>query len=135
MIVLCLLLALVGLLVSLPATAAARALGHRLNALDAPGVAGQVKVAARRVPNTGGIGIFFGVALPMLAGILAVTNGAVAPLLSTVPDLEKYLPGIREESAHALWLLAGLAILHVVGLIDDRRPLPPWPKLILMLGF
>src|SRR5205814_2301607 len=37
------------------------------------------------------------------------------------------------ETPHALILLAGLLILHITGLIDDRRPLGPGPKLAVML--
>ena len=76
---LCLALILVSLAIAWPATALARSLGRKLNALDAPGVPGQIKASPRRVPNTGGIAIFIAVALPMLAGVLLVGTGDAPP--------------------------------------------------------
>jgi UDP-GlcNAc:undecaprenyl-phosphate GlcNAc-1-phosphate transferase len=134
MIGLCLLLVAVGFAVATPATAAARAIGRRLGAMDSPGVPGQVKAAARRVPNTGGLGVFAGVALPMLGGVVLGWTEAAEPFIRLAPELERHLPGIRAEAGAALWLLAGLAVLHVMGLIDDRRPMGAWPKFAVMAG-
>jgi UDP-GlcNAc:undecaprenyl-phosphate GlcNAc-1-phosphate transferase len=134
-------LILAALLIALPATALARALGRRLNALDAPGVAGQVKAPTRRIPNTGGIAIFLAIALPMLAG-LALFHGldtsAAAQwrtdLLFLPADLHAYAAGIQQMTPSALKLLGGLLILHIIGLIDDRKPLGPGIKMIAMLA-
>lgn len=129
-------LAAVAFLIAMPATSILRALGHRWNALDGPGVAGQAKAAPRRVPNTGGIAIFFAIAAPV-AGLLWMLSGVyVDPNdWSLVPaDLLPHIPGITAKAPHAWALLAGLLVLHVVGLIDDRRPLGPWLKLAIMLG-
>jgi UDP-GlcNAc:undecaprenyl-phosphate GlcNAc-1-phosphate transferase len=138
---LCLSLILIGLLVSWPATWLARALGCKLNALDGAGVAGQVKAAPRRVPNTGGIGIFIAISLPMLAGLALfhqLDTSATAHWrtdFSFLPaDLHDYADGIQQQTPAALILLGCLLILHIVGLIDDRRPLGPGVKLAIMLG-
>lgn len=130
----CLMLVLAGFAVAFPATLVARALGRRLNAMDAPGVKGQIKEAPRRVPNTGGIGIFAGVAVPLLAGLLGARLMAEQTASSLSPELTRYLPGIASESGRALGLLLCLLVLHITGLIDDRRPLGPWSKLVIMLG-
>ncbi len=66
-----LLLVAVSFVLGVPLAIAARSLGRRLNALDAPGVKGQVKASPRRVPNTGGIAIFWSVALPLGAALVA----------------------------------------------------------------
>lgn len=129
-----LLLVLVGLALAVPLTIAARALGHRLNALDAPGVKGQVKAAVRRVPNTGGIAIFWAFAAPLLAALLALTFGLDTHVLSWVPALKPHLPGLHAMASRAWVLLACAAVLHTVGLIDDRRPLSAAPKMLVMLA-
>lgn len=106
------------------ATWAARWLGRKLNALDAQGVVGQIKAPVRAIPNTGGIGLFLGFAA--LGGLIAL----VGPF---VPSLG--WQGF--DPANAGWsvpcLLALLAV-HVAGVIDDRRPLPWAPKLLVMLA-
>lgn len=129
-------LILVAFLIAMPATSVLRALGHRLNTLDGPGVAGQTKAAPRRVPNTGGVAIFLAIAAPV-AGLLWLLAGVyVDPHdWSLLPsDLMPHIPGITAKAPDAWALLAGLLVLHVVGLIDDRRPLGPWFKLAIMLG-
>ena len=126
---LCALLVLVGLVVAIPATWAARAIGRRLNALDAPGVAGQVKEAPRRVPNTGGIGIFLGVAFPIVVALAAVNSGMADRFAAEFPSVAEHLPGLAARSADAFVLLGSLLVLHAVGLVDDRRPLGPFSKL------
>ena len=110
----------------------------RLGALDAPGVTGQVKAAARKVPNTGGVAIFLGITLPMLAAILTLTAAPAAPirdrLLEQFPALRPHLSGIASQAPAAFALLSALLILHLMGLIDDRRPLGAYPKLAMMLA-
>lgn len=115
------------------ATFLARALGHRLNALDGPGVVGQVKAATRRVPNTGGIGIFAAIALPMTAGLLAINSPLADRVVEVFPALAVHLKGIASQTIAAAVLLAALTIVHVMGVIDDRRPLGATFKLVVML--
>ncbi|OAB61564.1 hypothetical protein AY599_23885 [Leptolyngbya valderiana BDU 20041] len=116
-------LGLVALVVSLVATRGATLLGRRLNALDAAGVAGQVKAGPRRVPNIGGIGVVAGLLVPIV-GVLVL-----APLIEG-PHRE-----LTDPSAvvfDAVVLIAAILVLHVLGLIDDRKPLGPLLKLGLM---
>lgn len=123
------------LLLSLVLTRVARRIGHGLNALDSAGVAGQVKAPMRRVPNTGGIAIFWAFALPF-AGLLSLLTGAELDPndWNIVPaDLHEHMDGITARTPAAWALLGGAAVLHVMGLIDDRRALPAWPKLVVML--
>ncbi len=128
---LCLSLIGVAAAISLPLTWLVRQVGVRLSALDSPGVSGQIKQAPRRVPNTGGIAIFFAVAMPMLAG-LALIWFAEPWVVGTFPAVKEYAAGVREESRSAVILLTSLAWLHVLGVIDDRRPLGPFIKLLFM---
>lgn len=133
MIVACMILIAVAFAIALPTTALVRRLGLRVNALDSAGVAGQVKMPPRRVPNTGGVAIFVSVALPIALGLLAIQ---VAPdsIVAWFPSLAPHLAGIAERTPMALLLVGCLLVLHVVGLIDDRRPLGPGVKMVFMVG-
>lgn len=122
---------LISLLVSYFATGLARRLGDRLAALDGRGVTGQVKAEIRRIPNTGGIGI--------VATLLVVHWPiAIAALLWKAPQsdadtLAQLASGVRENVSLLALFLLGLVVLHVMGIIDDRRPLGWKPKLLVML--
>lgn len=131
---LCGLLILVSFLIAIPATLLARGIGRRLNALDGAGVAGQIKAAPRRIPNTGGVGIFLAIALPMLFGLIFFLTAGDDLLMRLHHDLPRFRDGARQQAPAALVLLGGLAILHIVGLIDDRKPLGPYLKLGIMLA-
>lgn len=110
-------------------------LGHRLETFDSAGVAGQVKAARRRIPNTGGVAIFFAIAAPLGAGLLLLRPGLM-PLgwlpTSLQQSLSLHLPGIASQAGQGWLLLGSLALLHVMGLVDDRRPLGPFLKLTIM---
>lgn len=129
-----LLLIPIALLLSAPLTLLARAVGRRLNALDGAGVNGQHKEAPRRVPNTGGAAVFLSIALPMLAALLAVHTPLADQLAALIPGFATHLPGLRDQTPAAVLFLAALTALHVLGLVDDRRPLGPYLKLSIMLG-
>ena len=125
-------LLLVGFAIALPATWLLVRLGHRVGALDTPGVAGHVK-DLRRVPNIGGIAIFWAVAGPLAAGLVATTfapDFVAERFASLAPHLE------RIASARGTWItiLLGAFAMHLVGLVDDRRALRAWPKLFLQVG-
>jgi UDP-GlcNAc:undecaprenyl-phosphate GlcNAc-1-phosphate transferase len=117
-------------IVSFLATAVLVRLGARAGALDGRGVDGQIKAAPRRVPNIGGIGVVIGLAGTMAAAFAAVSLGLV-PESIVSKDLAA---GVKGESIAAAIALAGLLGVHVLGLVDDRRPLPWAPKLLIMLA-
>lgn len=123
----------VSLLIAVVATPVVRAAGRRLNAMDSAGVAGQVKAEARPIPNTGGIAIFAAIFAP-LAGALAINRlGLGAAVSDLFPAFAAHLPGLNDIFAPAAVLLLSTLALHIVGLIDDRRPMGPWVKLAVML--
>lgn len=133
MLPLCFILIGVAFAVSLPATWIVRGLARRAQAFDSDGVAGQVKAERRRVPNVGGVAIFLGFTLPVLGVLGAVWLGGESLATGPLEPLRVHLAGLRERTPLALALLACLLLLHVMGLIDDRRPLGPWVKLLVML--
>lgn len=121
------------MLLSVVLTRVVIALGHRAGTFDAEGVPGQIKARTRRVPNTGGIAVFGAILLPSLASLgiawLVPNEASWLPL-----ELTRHLPGIRAETPLLITFLAGAMILHILGLVDDRRPIPWKPKMLVMLG-
>jgi UDP-GlcNAc:undecaprenyl-phosphate GlcNAc-1-phosphate transferase len=124
----------VALAISLPLTAILIRAGHRLNTLDSAGARGHVKTELRRVPNIGGIAIFAAVAIPLAGGLVALSIIGEEQWRSWLPALAEHLPRLRESMPSAWALLACLFVLHIVGLLDDRRSLPPGPKLLMQLA-
>jgi UDP-GlcNAc:undecaprenyl-phosphate GlcNAc-1-phosphate transferase len=134
MLALCLALILLAAALAAPGTWVVRQISRRAGLVDSPGVVGQIKADRSTVPNTGGIAIFWAIALPMGLGVLAVQLGFGEHFARLVPDLALHLDGVRAQSGPAVALLAGLGVMHVLGLIDDRRPLGPLLKLTVMLA-
>lgn len=124
---------LAALLLSVPLTWFMRWLGDRAGAHDTAPLPGQIKAPSRKVPNTGGVAIFLSLVLPLLAGVLAVR---LSPdlVISLAPAIRPHLSGLQESSSGVLWFLATLTVMHLLGLVDDRRPLGPMVKLAIMLG-
>lgn len=106
----------------------------RAGAMDTAPIAGQVKMPSRRIPNTGGIGLFWAVAGPVLAGLVAASiAGEGSGLIGTpLEPVVEHLPGLRSQVGVTLGLLACVLLLHVLGLIDDRRPMGAGGKLVIM---
>jgi UDP-GlcNAc:undecaprenyl-phosphate GlcNAc-1-phosphate transferase len=129
MVGLCLLLIPVAFAIAAPLCAVLIAMGHRLRTFDGGGVAGQIKEAPRRVPNTGGIAIFVAIVGPLLGVILLA---ALAPQVFPAGALGT-LAYVTQKADLAFVLLGSLLLLHVMGVIDDRKPLPAWPKLVLQV--
>jgi UDP-GlcNAc:undecaprenyl-phosphate GlcNAc-1-phosphate transferase len=119
----------VGFAIGLPMTVIMRRVGLRLRALDSQGSKGHVKREIRPVPNTGGVAIFIAVALPMLAGILAVLFVRTERWEAWLPAVVEHLPRLGETMPTAIALLLCMGVLHVMGVVDDRRALGPFVKL------
>ena len=125
-------LAVLAFCISVPLTGAVRSMSRRLGALDTDAIAGQVKAAKRKVPNTGGVAIALSFLLPLVmlaVGIPVLINAAWLP-----ESWRQHLPGLLTRRPDLLWLLGSVAAIHLLGLVDDRRPLGPWVKLLFMLG-
>lgn len=121
-------------LIALPATWLAVVLGRKLGALDSAGVAGQIKLPPRRVPNTGGVSIFGAIMIPLLGAIAVVGLVPADAFTGWLEPVRAHLPGLAAKRPAALTLAACLAVLHLVGLFDDRKALGPKLKLAIMLA-
>lgn len=90
----------------------------------------------RPVPFGGGIAITVAVLLPIVGALLAALVLArmgpqALPWLTTRAPLWPYwVGGVLRKAPEALAILAGAMVMHLMGIIDDRRPLSAWFKLI-----
>ncbi len=132
-----LILIAVAFLIAWPVCGIVRGWSLRAGALDTEAMPGQVKAARRSVPNTGGVGIAAAVFGPLAAGLIAlefVTPGMLpgGGEGGWAAALGEHLEGMRSVRAMGWAVLAGGLWLHLLGLIDDRRPLGPMVKLACM---
>jgi len=107
-----------------------RPLAVKVGFVDRPG--GR-KAHAQPTPLGGGVAIFLGVALPMLAALLYVHVASPPADTAQIP-WRAYWDGIKLQTPLALALLGGAVVMNVMGLVDDIRPLGPVLKLIVQLG-
>lgn len=97
----------------------------RIGFVDKPG---HRKIHAAPKPLGGGIAIYWSLALPLLGVLLAGHMGWFPA------GMEDYAGGVRLQTPMALRLLTALFAMHVMGLIDDRKALGPYSKLIVQLA-
>jgi len=129
------------MLLSLVATGIVRTLASRRGFIDKPG---GHKAHARPVALGGGIAITLALVLPLLAIVLlALFADRVLPanlleaafaLAGKPVRLIDLLGGAERKIPPALAILAGAIVLHIVGLIDDARPLGPFSKMSAMVA-
>jgi len=127
-----LLAGVLALLVSLLTTAVMIRVAPKLGFVDKPG--GR-KIHDNPKPLLGGVGIVAGFTLPLLLGVATVylAGDAVIRTLHDVPDIAALVSGVDRQTPLTLGFLGGVAALHVLGLIDDRRALGAMPKLLVQL--
>jgi len=118
---------LAGAITFLAVPVAAR-MAHRFGMVDLPG---RHKAHARPMPLLGGCAIFAGILLPSLLALSLSAIWAAGRAPSWLPkDLAVHLPGAASKAPQAVGILACALLLHVVGVIDDRKHLGPWLKLV-----
>jgi len=104
----------------------------RIGFVDRPG--GR-KIHVNPKPLGGGVGIFIGLAAPIILGLgfvaFAPPPGFVRSIMPA--HIDAYWSGARLQSPLAWKILAAGALIHLLGLWDDRRALGPMLKLIVQL--
>jgi UDP-GlcNAc:undecaprenyl-phosphate GlcNAc-1-phosphate transferase len=121
----------VSFFLSAMATSLAKRVSVRLNMLDVPG---RHKAHGEPTPLLGGTAIFATIAGLSVFGLaLARIWAATSPPEFLRDVLAIHIPGAARRAPQGLGILAGAAILHVLGLIDDKRGLGPWLKLLVQV--
>ncbi len=127
----------VAMLLSLPMTAMVIRAARQLDLTDKPEdpllAPGSRKWHGRPIPNTGGVALFQAVALPIVVGLGTLHWAPASYWQGWLEPMIEHLPGLRQQTPLALAVLGGALALHVLGLIDDRKRLGPWSKLIVQL--
>jgi UDP-GlcNAc:undecaprenyl-phosphate GlcNAc-1-phosphate transferase len=102
----------------------------RIGFVDKPG--GR-KIHANAKPLGGGIAIFGSFALPLLA-MMALCWGFIPISIAEGTLAHALAGGVRAKTPLALALLGTCLLLQVLGVMDDRKALGPYLKLLVQLG-
>lgn len=125
-------LVLVAFAVNLPLSWWLLRAGRRWRWLDRP-AQGSHKAHERGVPVTGGIGLFAAPFALVITGLIVIAIVPAEQWRAGVAPLATHAAGLLSQTPTILAILAGAFILHVVGLIDDRRPISAGIKLYIQL--
>lgn len=126
----CVLTATAGFWVSFLGTAMMRRVAPRLGLVDQPSAR---KVHLTPTPLGGGVGIWLGVIVPLGAAQLAAWWLLRERPSWLPPKLLEALENAETRSAQ-LWVILGAGtVLAVMGLLDDKRPLPWKPRLLIQV--
>jgi UDP-GlcNAc:undecaprenyl-phosphate GlcNAc-1-phosphate transferase len=119
------------LLLCVAGTGIVRRYSQRIGLIDQPGLR---KVHETPKARSGGIAIFWAMAIPLLIGIAVSGLITHEPLEQFVPPAARmYLPGLAAHRLLALWLVICTLGIHIVGLWDDRKAMAAFPKLVWQL--
>src|SRR5690349_5395032 len=140
-------LAAVSFVLSFCGTWLMKRLAPRVGFVDKPG---HRKIHRDPIPLGGGVAIFLAFAAPVLAAVMlarvysdaaytVTMRGAAtsqeARRLAGDDELHRALHGgVLRQTPMALGLLGGMAVLHLMGLLDDRKALGPYAKLGVQLA-
>lgn len=124
----------VSFVLALVGTPLARRVAQRVGYVDRPS-AGAHKSHREPMPYGGGVAIFAAIWLPLVASLACAALLPDAWVAERGGELARALVGgLREHTMQALSIFVGAAVLHVLGIVDDRKPLGPYAKLLAMLG-
>ena len=111
----------------------ARRLFLRLDFVDRPG---ERKIHAAAIPYGGGAALFATLLIVLGGGLAAVFFGdrLLPAWLAAKAVLAENSSGIRDKTPALALVFLAAGVLFVMGLVDDRRRLPAWPKLLAQLA-
>lgn len=114
--------------ISVLATPVSRRFAGRVGYIDLPQ---HHKAHANPTPLLGGSAIFLAILLPSLLALALATLWADTGAPSFLPPaFARHLPGVAAKTPQALMILAAAMGMHILGLLDDRKALGPWTKLL-----
>ena len=117
---------------SLLAVPLTQRLAWRLNFLDLPH---RHKAHAKPIPLLSGSAIFAAILLPSLLALALACIWASTGAPAWLPQsLAVHIQGAAAKAPQALAILGGAFLLHILGLIDDKRALGPWIKLSVQIA-
>lgn len=124
---------LAGAVVSLLGTRLARTYAMRRSFIDRPG--GR-KTHTQPVALGGGIAITMAIVGPVVLGFLFVLlTSRDGPAPEWLPEfVRQHIPGVLSRSRTAAGIVAGALLLHGLGIIDDKKHLGPWTKLVVQIA-
>jgi UDP-GlcNAc:undecaprenyl-phosphate GlcNAc-1-phosphate transferase len=124
-----LILAGVSFCLSWALTFAMKRISPRLGLVDRPGVR---KIHQEPKPLGGGVAIFLAIALPIVASVLVLNfaGQTVVRQLGGTQEATDLVAGGQYQTPMTLGMLGALLALHGIGLMDDRKALGPFTKLI-----
>lgn len=108
--------------------------------VDRPMGSGSHKAHKQPVALAGGIAITIAVLLPigltlLLAWLLqSVPPDRLASLAQSVPQWPYWLGGVLAKAPPALAVIAGALVMHLLGILDDHRPLSPGVKFVVQIA-
>lgn len=124
--------AVVVLVASAVLTLLARRVALRIGFVDHPG---GHKSHREPMPYGGGCAIFVSAWAALLTGLLLAVALPQAWIAETFGEtVRAYVGGMRDRAGQLVVILVGGAVLHGLGLLDDRRPLPAGRKLLVIIA-
>lgn len=82
-------------------------------------------------PLGGGIAIFLAIVIPLAGGLLIANSVDFSQVRGAVADaLSLHQGGMKQQTPAALKLILAMFLMHLMGIIDDRKALGPYVKLI-----
>ena len=116
------------LAISAALTPVAMRVARRTGFLAAPSAG---RYHTRPTPLLGGVAILAGILIPSLTVLAVAVTWNARGVPAWVPaGVAMHVSGMAARAPLALGILGGAVALHVIGLIDDRKRLGPWLKLI-----
>lgn len=118
----------VAFVISLLATRLSQRVAARVGMMDVPQ---RHKAHTRPTPLLGGCAIVAAILGPSLLVLSVARVWMTTEIPAWVPRaVIPYIGGVALKAPDALVILGGLFAMHVLGLIDDRKNLGPWLKLL-----
>lgn len=113
-------------------TLVARRAALRIGFVDTPG---GHKSHREPIPYAGGVAIFLAAWVSLASALLLAAVVPQTWIVQTWGELIRaYVGGIQARTPQMLVILAGGLVLHVLGLLDDRRALSAVAKLAVIIG-